>query len=115
MTKVLFNLKIDPHLRAELKLVGALRHVSMSALLLQYAARLTREEADRYPAAFFYLHAGGSIAKAVDIAREFGSRPLSDEDKTQLRQMAETDDADDFILSPNADEELPVPQKGGIR
>jgi antitoxin component of RelBE/YafQ-DinJ toxin-antitoxin module len=91
MTKALLNLKIDLDVREEFKLAAALRGATMSSLFHQYAFQIIREEQERYPAAFAYLNAGGSIDNAVKVARQFGMRPISEEDRANIRKMAEAD------------------------
>jgi hypothetical protein len=93
-TKGLLNLKMQPRVREEFKLAAALRGASMSAVLTQHAFRVIREEQEQNPAAFAYLNAGGSIDRALEIAREFGRRPLSEEDRIAIRKLAEVEKND---------------------
>jgi hypothetical protein len=91
MTKALLNLKMELEVREEFHLAAALRGATVSSMVHQYAFQIIREERGRYPAAFIYLNAGGSIDSAVKVARKFGNRDLSDEDRAEIQKMAEVE------------------------
>lgn len=116
----LMNIKMNPQTHREFKLAAELRGATMSSLIHQFIVRIIREEKDRYPIAFFYLNAGGSVRRALELAREFGTRPISDDNREHLRKMAEAEKADDaetgpdeFTATPYEDDNpIPLNRKG---
>ena len=86
----LFNIKINPADRIAFKVAAELRGATMSQLIHQYIFRYIREVKTEMPEEF--------EARLAEVLADKAS-----------------DEMDEFILSPNADEDIPVTQKGGAR